>query len=175
MTSRLKSFTWRLRKPKIAPSRHTRSHSDSEIVSPLYNSERLVREASLRRRLEASSSFSVPLQPEDISASDPFRYVPYPLDLDDLSPRVLELLSKGVDMQSSLLIHSLESYQIPELPSKSSKSEEELDVHLPKLKPTDFISPTIYTFPSTSSQLEGNFSVYLNPLFENKEEVETEV
>ena len=142
----------RLHIPKLAHSKHTRSHSNSEIVSPLSDLERLVREASLRRRLEASTSSYVPLQPEDISAYDPFRSIPSPLDLAELTPRVLELLSKGVDLQSALLVHSLESYKIPEILSDSPKSEEELDIHLPELKPTDFISPTHYTLPSTSAQ-----------------------
>jgi len=57
-----------------------------------------VREASFRRRLESSASSSVPLQPEDVSASDHFSTIPSQLDLVDLTPRVLELLSKGVDL-----------------------------------------------------------------------------
>jgi len=159
----------------MAPSKHTKSHSDSQIISPLSDPKRLVREASFRRRLEASSSYFVPLQPKDISSSDPFRSIPYPLYLDDLTPRVLELLSKAFHLQSTLLVYSLESYKIPEIFLDSPKSEEELDVHLTKLKPTNFISPTHYTFPSTSTQSEEFFFVYSNPLFENKEEVETEV
>jgi len=48
-----------------------------------------VREALFRRRLEASSSSYVPLQPKDISAFDPFNSVPSQLDLVDLTPQVL--------------------------------------------------------------------------------------
>lgn len=83
----------------MAPSKHTRSHSDSQIISPLFDPERLVREASFRRRLEASASSSVPLQPEDIPTFDPFISVPSQLDLANLTPRVLGLLTKGVDLQ----------------------------------------------------------------------------
>jgi len=82
----------------MAPSKHTRSHSDSQTISPLSDPERLVREASFRRILEAFASSYVPLQPEDIPASDPFSYVPSHIDLVDLTPKVLELLSKGVYM-----------------------------------------------------------------------------
>lgn len=60
-------------------------------------------------RREASASTYVPLQPEDISASNPFSYVPSQLDLTDLTPKVLEILYKGVYLQSSLLVQYLES------------------------------------------------------------------
>jgi len=54
----------------------------------------------------------------------------------------------------------LESYKLLEIFSDSPKSEEELDVHLPELKPIDFISPIDYKFPSTSEQPEETFYVY---------------
>lgn len=88
---------------------------------------------------------------------------------------VLELLSKGIDLQSTLLGHYFEPYKIPEIFSNSPKLEEELDVHLSELKPIDFSSSTHYTFPSTFAQPREIFFVYSNPLFENKEEVEIEV
>ena len=149
----------------MAPSKHTRSHSDSQIISPLPDPQRLMREAFSRRRLEASAYASVPLQFEDIPTFDPFSSVPSQLDFFDLTPRVLEILSKGVDLQSALFVQSLESYKFPEIFLDSPKLEEELDVHLPELKPIDFISSTHYTFPSTSAQPKETFYVYSNPLF----------
>jgi len=156
----------------MSPSKHTRSHSNSQIVSPLSDLETLVREPSFRRRLEDFASSYVPLQPEEILASDPFRTIPSQLDLVVLTPMVLDILNKGVDLQSALLIQSLESYKIPEIFSDSPKLEEEFDAHLPELKPTYFISPTHYTFPSTSAHSKETFYVYSNPLFDNKEQVE---
>ena len=105
-------------KQKLAPSIHTISHSGFEIVLPLSDLERLVRQASLRRRLEAHSSSSVPPQLEDTSVPDPFRSGPIPLSSEDLSPKVHELISKGVDFWSALLVRLLESYQVPEAPSE---------------------------------------------------------
>ena len=105
----------------MAPPKHTRSRSDSKIVEPLSNPERLVRRASSRRRHQTPSS-SIPQ--EDINIIlDPFRFGPIPLESEEVPDRVCDLISKGVDFQSALLVHSLESYKIPQEPSESPISE----------------------------------------------------
>ena len=86
-----------------------------------------------------------------------------------MSLRVEELVSKGVDFQSALLVHFLESYKLPEAPSEYPVSEHDLDLNLPGFKPTDFISPVTYSAPSTSAQPGDFLSLYPNPLFEHKE------
>ena len=72
-----------------------------------------------------------------------------------LSPRVAELLDRGVDLKLAFLIHSLESCQETPLLVGSPKSESDLGVHLLEYKPIDLTSPTIYSFPSTFEQLES--------------------
>ena len=76
---------------------------------------------SLRGRLEASTPAPVSIPPEIVSENDPFRPISIPLELSDLPPKVLEHLSKGVDLQSNLLFYQLESYQIPETLLESQK------------------------------------------------------
>lgn len=179
---RSKSFTWRLHCTKLAPFKHTRSHSESDTISPLSYPKRLVRKANSRRRHQPSSSTST-LQSEYKLKFDPYSNIPSKLDYTHLSPRVVELLDRGVDFKSSFLIYSLESHQDPPLPPGSPKSDSDLGVHLPEYKPTDFISPTTYSFhstseqpeSSTSKQLEGTFAIYSNPLFETEEDIHSQV
>ena len=133
-------------------SRHAKSYSYPHTHSPLSYPDRLVRISSLRRRLEASTSTSTSFQPEIVLETDPFIPVSIPPDLSYLPPKVLDILSKGVDMQSSLLFQQIESYHIPKTGSEYPKSEADLKVELRQLKPTDFISSVIYTFPSTSKK-----------------------
>ena len=150
----------------MAPLKHTGSHSDSEIVLPLSYPEILVRQASSRRRHQ--THFSTPQQ-ETTTDPDPFRYVPIPLESEDIPLRLHELVSKGVDFQSTLLVHSLESYKLPKAHFESPISEQDLDLNLPGFKPIDFISPVTCSAPSTSHQPEDPFSLYSNPLFEHKQ------
>lgn len=166
---RSKYFTWRFHCSKLAPYKHTRSHSDSEIVNPLLDPERLIRGASSRRRHITPSS-SLALHPKDIQSVDPFSFIPTHPDWIELPPRVSDFISRGVDLPSSFFIQSLESYQVPSILIKSPSSEEELGLHLPELKPQDFITRTPYSIPSSSTNIEETFSVYLNLLFENKED-----
>jgi len=153
----------------MVPFKHTISCSNSEIDSPLPDPERLIRGASLRRILQTSSSSSS-LCFEDISSVDPFSFVPSNPDWTKLPPRVSKIHSKGVDLALAFLIHLPESYQVPSIPIKSPSSEEELGLHLPEFKPTNFISPNTYYVPSNSNKLEETFFVYSNPLFENRED-----
>ena len=151
---------------KPAPSKHTRSKSHSEIVQPLSDLERLVRHASSRRRNQ--TPFPVPQQDTNIII-DPFRSGPIPLESEDIPQRFHELISKGVDFQSTFLVHSLESYKLPKEHSDSPISKQDLDFNLPGFKPTNFISPVTYSAPSTSHQPEDLFSLYSNPLFEHNQ------
>ena len=58
-----------------------------------------------------------------------------------------------------------------------------MGANLPEYKPTDFISPTTYPFPSifyrpeasSSKQSEDTFSIYTNPTFETKEGIPLQV
>jgi len=103
--------------------------------------------------------------------------------LTQIPPRVSELLDRGVDLDSAFLNHSFEKHLEPLLPPGSPKTESDLGVHLPEYKPTDFISPTTYSFPSTSEQLEAStseqpketISIYTNPPFETKEGIHSQV
>lgn len=45
-----------------------------------------------------------------------------------------------------------------------------MSLHLTEFKTQDFITPTPYSIPPTSTNLEDTFSVYSNPLFDNKED-----
>jgi len=88
-----------------------------------------VRKASSRRRHQPSSSTSA-LQSKYILPFDPYSKIPSNLDWTHLSPRVAELLDKGVDFKSDFLIHSLESHLESLLPLGSPKSESNFGVHL---------------------------------------------
>ena len=77
-------------------------------------------------------------------------------DMTNTAMALSKLITVISNVQSQLNIEKVSSlekgnrvrlYKLPEIFSDSPKSEEELDVHLPELKPTDFISPTHYTFP----------------------------
>ncbi len=138
---RLKLFTWRLHCAKLAPFKDTRSHSESNTISPLSNPEKLARRANSKRKLQPSS-YSSALQSKDILSFDPYSNIPSNLDWTQLSPSVSELLDRGFDFKSAFLIHSLETCQEPPLLIGSPKSESDLGVHLHEYKPTDFISPT---------------------------------
>ena len=74
--------------------------------------ETLVRRENSKIRLQPSSSSSA-LQPEDILSSNPYSNIPSNPDWTQLSPRVSELLDRGVDFKSVSLIHSLETCQEP--------------------------------------------------------------
>jgi len=128
--ARSKYFIWRLHGTKLAPFKHTRSHSKYDTVSPSSDPERLVRKASSRRRHQPSSSTSA-LQSEDILQFDPYINIPSNPDYTHLSPRFVELLDRGVDFKSGFLIHSLEYHPEPPLQPRSPKSESDLGVHLP--------------------------------------------
>ena len=121
----------RLHTPKLTPFKHTRSHLEVNIVSPLSDPERLLRKASSKRGHHPSSSSSSVLQSEELESFDPYSNIPSDLDYSHLSPRVVELLDKGVDSKSAYLIHSLESHPIPTLPLGSPKTESDLGVNLP--------------------------------------------
>ena len=133
--------------------------------------------ASSKRGHQPSSSSSLVLQSEDLASLDPYSNIPSNPNHSHLSTRVVELLNRGADFKSAFLIHSFESHPKPSLPPRSPKTESDLGVNLPEYKPTDFISPTTYSFPpisgqpeaSTSEHPEGTIFVYSNPLFETKE------
>ena len=124
-------------------------------------------EAYLRRRHKAPSSSSSSLHPKDFSSVNPFSLVSYHPDWTKVTPRVYEIYPKWVDLQSSFLTESLESYQVPSFPLNSPKYEKELGLHLPEFKHT---TPISYSIPSTSTKREETFYVYSNALFEYKEE-----
>ena len=134
-----------------------------------------MRKSSSKRRHQPSSSSSSALQSEELVLFDPFGNILSDPDLTQIHPRVSELLDRGVDLDSTFLIHSFETYQEPPLTLGSPKLESDLGVHLPEYKPTDFICPTTYSFPATSEQPEATFSIYLNPLFETKEDIQSQV
>jgi len=69
----------------------------------------LVRIASARKILEASTSASVIHPSEIVFETDTFSVVPIPPELSDLPLKVLDFLSKGVYLQSTLLVYQLES------------------------------------------------------------------
>lgn len=129
------------------------------------------------REHQPSYSSSTFLHSEDLTSFDPYSSIPSNPDYSHLSLRVAKFLDKGVDFKLAFLIHSFESHPEPSLPPGSPKIESDLGVNLPKYKPTDFISPTTYSFPptfeqpqaSTFEQPEETFSVYSNPLFETNE------
>ena len=141
------------------------------------NPKRILRKASSKRGHQPSSSSSSILQSEELESFYPYSNIAADPNYSHLSPRVAELLDKGVDFKSAYLIHSLESHAIPTLPSGSPKNDYVLGVNLPKYKPTHFISLTTYHFPSifdqpeasSSKQSEETISIYSNPLFETKE------
>ena len=133
---RSKLFTWWLHYAKLALFKHTRSHSEPDTVSPLSDPEKLVRRANSKRKLQPYSSSSLTLQSADILPFDPFFNIPSNRDWTKLSPRVSELLDRGVDLKLAFLIHSLEKCQEPPLPIGSPKFESDLGVHLPEYKPT---------------------------------------
>ena len=128
---RSKFFTWRLHYAKLAPFKHTRSHSESDTVYPLSNPKKLVRSANSKRKIQPSSSSSA-LQSEDILQFDPYSNIPSNPDSTHLSHRVAELLDRGFSFKSDFLIHSLESCQEPPLPVRSPKLESNFGVHLPE-------------------------------------------
>lgn len=170
----IKKFTYWLNKLNLDSPRHTKSHFDPQPFTPLSNLERLVWIGSLRRRLEASTSTSLPL--ESVSQPEQSESIPIPSNLYDLPPKFLELLSKGVDIQSSLLVHQLESFKILVSLSVSSHIEAKLELKLPELKPIDFISSVIHTYPSTLDRPKEELKIYTNPLsFEDQEKIVLEV
>lgn len=136
-----------------------------------------MREASYKMRHQPSSSSSSALQSEYLVSFDSFTNIPSNPDWTHITPRVSKLLDRGVDLDSSFLIHSFEMNQEPPLPLGSPKTKFDLGVHLLEYKPTNLIFPTTYSFPPTSEQPEAStseqpeeiLSVYSNPLFETKE------
>ena len=89
-----------------------------------------MRKASSRRRHQPSSSTSA-LQCEDKLQFDPYINIPSNLEYTHLSPRVPELLGRGVDFKSTFLIHSIETCQESPLPIGLPKFNSNLGVHLP--------------------------------------------
>ena len=155
---RLKSFTWRLHSPKLAPFKHTKSRSEANLVDPLSNPEKMLRKSSSKGGHQPSSYSSSVLHYEYLTSFDPYNNIPSNPDYSHLSSRVAELLDRGVDFKSEFLIHSFESHLEPSLPPGSPKTESDLGVNLSEYKPTNFISPTTYSFPSTYEQPEDSTS-----------------
>jgi len=180
---RLKSFTWQLHSSKLVPFKHTRSHSKADLVDPLSEPKKILRKASSKRGHQPYSSSSSVLHSKYLASFDPYSNIPPNPNHFHSSPRVVEPLEKGVYFKSAFLIHSFESHPKPSLQPRLPKTESDLGVNLPEYKPTDFISPTTYSFPptfgqpqaSTYEQPEQTFSVYSNPLFETKEAIHPQV
>jgi len=123
---------------------HLLQHKANTLSDP----KRILRKSISKRGHQPSSSSSSVLQSEELESFDPYNNNPSNPNDSHLSPRVAELLDKGVDFKSTYLINSLESHPIPTLPPGSPKTKFDLGVNLPEYKPTDFISPTTYHFPS---------------------------
>lgn len=146
--------------------------SDPKIFSPLPDLERLVRITSIGCRLETSLVAYAYLLSEVPSQFDPSQSTPISSELSYLPPKVLELLSKGVDLQTTLLFRQLEAFELPYSHSEIFDIEEDPKLSLSVFKTLDFKSCFVHTYPSTSTKSEEDASIYTNPLdFEDPQKV----
>lgn len=73
-------------------------------------------------------------------------------------------MSKGIYLQTPLLVHQSESFELSIYLSESSDTEAKLELKLLELKPKDFISSVIHTYPSTSDHPKEELKNYKNCL-----------
>ena len=83
----------------MACFKHTRSRLEADLVSPLSDPETLLRKASSKRGHQPSSSSSLVLDSEELESFDPYSNITFDPSYSHLSPRVVELLNKGVDFK----------------------------------------------------------------------------
>lgn len=113
-----------------------------------------MRIASTRPRLKACTSVPASLPTEIPSQIEHFQSFPIAVELLDLPPKILELLSKGVDLQLTLLVQQLETFEFPASHFEPFDTEVDPNLQTTELKATDFISSFTHTHPLFSSKFE---------------------
>jgi len=120
--------------------------------------------------------FFASLPAELPSKANHFQSIQITVELTNLPPKVLELLSKGLDLQLPILVHQFETFEFLASNSEPYDTKAYLEPQFLELNLDDLISSLIHIHPSISTNPKEENNIYTNILaFEYQDKIISKV